>query len=196
MTEENKQKLLAAGYGRLIEWAENPLLETGYAGSMFQNNKEVLVDRRKFPGATPVAPASDETLKNIITIAPVIRLTFKDVPRLTKENFFSHVWEISHGAFQMFCDWIDEYKKRIGWDFFFTGALYVKSNIKFHDMPIAMQIGIFMEFFFEQGVTLDPLGGLDDILYEIMEWFYELGEKKDTFEEEQGTTEGLIPDGN
>jgi hypothetical protein len=75
--------------------------------------------------------------------------------KLTKENFWDELYE-RYSAVQVFCDWIDEYKKRVNWNVLFNGGIreypYVNGVIKFtdvpkfHDLPIAMQWGIFQQF--------------------------------------------------
>jgi len=73
---------------------------------------------------------------------------------LTKENFWNEMMDKYPHATKMFCDWIDEYKKAVGWDALF-GAYETKPNgkvvysriaPKFHDLPNAMQLGIWIVF--------------------------------------------------
>lgn len=70
---------------------------------------------------------------------------------LTKENFWNALTEKYPEQMKQFCDWVDEYKQRIDWDNLFREN---DSNIaapKFHDLPIAMQFGIFCQFSIESG---------------------------------------------
>lgn len=76
---------------------------------------------------------------------------------LNKENFWND-WYRSHPeAVDLFCKWIDEYKRNIGWNDLFAdlrGTIKYKPGVnhfttKFHDIPIAMQFGILMQFFHE-----------------------------------------------
>lgn len=80
---------------------------------------------------------------------------------LTKENFFNEMLEKYPKAMKHFCEWIDEYKKAVGWDKLFNDH-YHQSNIrraangeicsidfstpKYHDLPYAMQYGIWIEY--------------------------------------------------
>lgn len=71
---------------------------------------------------------------------------------LTKENFWNAIQEQYPVEMKMFCDWIDEYKKRVQWNMLFKhlpgysgGAVGFKYP-KYHDLPLAMQIGIFIQF--------------------------------------------------
>lgn len=74
---------------------------------------------------------------------------------LTKENFWNDIQEKHPKQMKVFCDWIDEYKKRTNWDFWMKKCITVDLENdnnkqlripKFHEIPIAMQIGIIMEF--------------------------------------------------
>lgn len=62
---------------------------------------------------------------------------------LTKENFFNRMMESYPVACKRFCDWIDEYKKEADWSILF---LHRRRYIKYHDIPHAMQLGIFIAF--------------------------------------------------
>lgn len=60
-----------------------------------------------------------------------------------KNNLFDSLYETQPKAMKLFCDWIDEYKKECEWlDIFAIG-------VKFHDIPIEMQLGILLRFFSE-----------------------------------------------
>jgi hypothetical protein len=65
---------------------------------------------------------------------------------LTKENFWNEVMATYPNATKLFCDWIDEYKKEIEWDYLFANGIINRKPIKFHDIPHAMQQGIWIEF--------------------------------------------------
>lgn len=73
---------------------------------------------------------------------------------LTKENFWNELHEKYPSQMKVFCDWIDEYKKRVNWEYIFshTNSEYTQyagfslRTPKFHEIPIAMQIGIIVEF--------------------------------------------------
>lgn len=79
---------------------------------------------------------------------------------LTKENFWNEIQDRYPGGFHEFVIWIDEYKKKVGWEkLFFPDALedgtLVYTNIKFHDLPTAMQVGIFIQYWMETGHRYD-----------------------------------------
>lgn len=78
---------------------------------------------------------------------------------LTKENFWNDIYARYPQQVQKFCDWIDEYKKRVNWDnlFFnedpeFYDHAAKGRKIKYHDLPLAMQLGIFIQFVSENPV--------------------------------------------
>lgn len=75
---------------------------------------------------------------------------------LNKENFWNEFHKKFPEAVDRFCSWIDEYKKRpdVEWDKLFHNyaPAEVKDDgetmhmVKFHDLPIAMQMGILTQF--------------------------------------------------
>lgn len=117
--------------------------------------------------------------------------------KLTKENFWNDLMEKYPEEMKQFCAWIDEYKERVDWKRLFnTGTDYtgylgmpgkpitefkqVREAPKYHDLPIAMQVGIFFLFTSEQreGETMCALFGqdespnsIDDFVTAIKEWF-------------------------
>src|SRR5687768_11595223 len=71
---------------------------------------------------------------------------------LNKENFFNEIGKKYPQALAHFNQWIDEYKKEVGWDELF-GNVYRPDHsdeIKFHDLPYDMQNGIFARFDLEK----------------------------------------------
>lgn len=67
--------------------------------------------------------------------------------KLTKENFWNDLYAKHPSQMKNFCDWVDEYKRRIDWQkLFFTPHATHARDIKYHDLPIAMQIGIFLQY--------------------------------------------------
>ena len=88
---------------------------------------------------------------------------------LTKENFFNKMQEKYPKAMYKFCKWIDEYKEKNNWgDLFKTpleeGFRQLHYSRKYHELPLAMQVGIFMEFMEDIGIIgsyQDPRSLLD-----------------------------------
>jgi len=98
-----------------------------------------------------------------------------ELTNLNKENFFNILYERYPLAMQEFCDWIDQYKIDCNWSEIFG------DKIKYHHLPIAMQIGIWVEFIFsfdgDKDVSEDITYGLDykqdDNIWEwFSEWMY------------------------
>lgn len=73
---------------------------------------------------------------------------------LTKENFWNEMMEKYPEQMKKFCDWIDDYKASVNWESLFgthkttDGGRIVCSYSapKFHDLPFAMQLGIWAEY--------------------------------------------------
>ncbi len=70
---------------------------------------------------------------------------------LNKENFWNEMQKKYPNAMGEFCNWIDIYKKENNWDSLFNAGLMVPIRgqsvaPKFHDLPLAMQMGIINEF--------------------------------------------------
>lgn len=79
------------------------------------------------------------------------------IENLNKENFWNDLYEKYPDAMKVFCEWIDAYKIKNDWLFMFNiGRGYRTSKgeypnaPKFYDIPLAMQIGIWIEFVTEQ----------------------------------------------
>lgn len=75
---------------------------------------------------------------------------------LTKENFWNDLQEKYPEQMKLFCDWIDDYKKRVDWNTLFRQDVCSHCPDppigipKFHEIPVAMQIGIYSQFLSEQ----------------------------------------------
>jgi hypothetical protein len=95
---------------------------------------------------------------------------------LTKENFWNEMMEKYPKAAKSFCEWIDEYKKAVGWNGLFRESNsrdengdIVGGTKKYHELPYAMQYGIWIEFcrqnlhqFFEQSEHLCDFVDLEE----------------------------------
>lgn len=101
---------------------------------------------------------------------------------LTKENFWNELTEYSPSVMDDFCKWIDEYKKRVDWgQLFYTPHSPQNRDIKFHDIPIEMQVGIFFQFTLEYWTGEsnhllhdNVINSMHDFAQAIREWFIEL----------------------
>ena len=67
---------------------------------------------------------------------------------LTKENTFDELQQLYPEGMKVFLAWIDEYKKANEWDKLFGDGMgrFDRDAPKFHELPLAMQAGIFVEF--------------------------------------------------
>jgi hypothetical protein len=79
---------------------------------------------------------------------------------LTKENFWDGMTVRFPKAMKLFCQWIDDYKAAVEWETLFNhcGLVYIadargnktttieRPAPKFHEIPYAMQQGIWIEF--------------------------------------------------
>jgi hypothetical protein len=110
----------------------------------------------------------------------------EEIKTLTKENFWNDAFKRWPDQVAAFCKWIDEYKVRVDWKRLFAVRTYTNYDDgtrcemelrqpKYHDLPIAMQIGIFIQFtfeyekqeeFFEVGPTT-----MDEFIAGMKDWF-------------------------
>lgn len=75
----------------------------------------------------------------------------KSIINLSKRNFFDIVEKEYSNAIEFFYKWIDTYKEAVSWEAFFDKEL----KPKFHDIPLHMQKGILMEFFYLQKLLIN-----------------------------------------
>lgn len=108
------------------------------------------------------------------------RNNMKAPTSLTKENFWNDLQANHPKAMKLFCDWIDDYKLRVGWNGLFNMNVYHplnKSNTpKFHDLPIGLQIGIFFQFttevdYFNLFKMYENPISMEDFTEAIKKWF-------------------------
>jgi hypothetical protein len=62
---------------------------------------------------------------------------------LGKDNFWNEMHGKYPAAVELFKEWIDGYKKEVEWRSLF------RPEVKFHDIPYEMQMGIMNRFFIE-----------------------------------------------
>ncbi len=75
---------------------------------------------------------------------------------LTKENFWDEMEQRYPKAMAHFKEWIDRYKSEHNWEQLFNHGAFMSGKIypnphkvvapKYHELPIAMQFGIFLEW--------------------------------------------------
>jgi len=83
---------------------------------------------------------------------------------LNKDTFWDNCYFLYPKSTQKFCNWIDEYKKKVGWTTLF------KEDVKFHDIPLAMQTGIWLEYMQEQGCYMEIDVMEFDLEDDILNW--------------------------
>jgi hypothetical protein len=64
---------------------------------------------------------------------------------LTKENFWNEIIQKYPNASKVFLEWINEYKKQSNW------GNVLGNKVKFHDLPYAMQAGVWLEYLCNRG---------------------------------------------
>jgi hypothetical protein len=103
--------------------------------------------------------------------------------KMTKANFWDGLKTEYPDQTTDFLMWLDEWKRRERWnELFGEGHLYAKGvgeqlivrNVKFHDLPNAMQIGIFIQYTVETGAH--PFHCQDELIMDawqmaIGQWF-------------------------
>lgn len=168
------------------------ILQTGYYWVQYPNPDRWAIEyfdgqEKRWRLNRPGYPVTTELFtKSILKIARYIGIKPPDggepkvvPPVLTKENFWNDLHEKYPGGMAWFCQWVDEYKIK-------NPAVFA-SGLKFHDLPTAMQVGVFIEFTMSHGqFCFFPDG--PDYLYEmtdaIQEWF--------SYEEDRAMTEKQV----
>jgi hypothetical protein len=107
-------------------------------------------------------------------------LSLQSYLRLSKENFWDELTEKYQLQMLEFTAWIDGYKERTNWNVLFNNfghRLSGTDEIKYHDLPFAMQLGIFIEYQMDAekgivfpGSSLEP-EDLESWIFEIKNWF-------------------------
>lgn len=89
---------------------------------------------------------------------------------LTKEGFWNPLFAKHPVLMKEFCEFIDEYKASIDW------IKLLGANTKYHDLPIEMQVGIFIQFTMTRASYENLLQGthvqsLEQLSAAIQDWF-------------------------
>jgi hypothetical protein len=75
--------------------------------------------------------------------------------KMDKAGFWDALSEKYPEEFASFADWVDEYKRRNKWDRLFNERAMRPGMghmiVKYHDLPNAMQLGIFIQYTIETG---------------------------------------------
>lgn len=75
---------------------------------------------------------------------------------LNKENFWNALEQKYPVAMQRFKEWIDAYKNEVDWS-----ELFAEYEVKLHDIPIEMQLGILLRFVAE---SLNDMGSYNSLM--------------------------------
>lgn len=68
-------------------------------------------------------------------------------------EFWDKLKEKYPHAMKDFSEWIDQYKRDVNWNWIFNETHSTSANIpKYHDLPDAMQFGIFQEYRFKNKI--------------------------------------------
>jgi len=101
---------------------------------------------------------------------------------MLKDSFWAEIEARWPGEFKRFTAWVDEYKNKTGWEDLFAGKVdrpeFVGfTGAKYHDLPAAMQIGIFLQYCIEENHRYEFLEGqpksMGKLVDLIKEWFCE-----------------------
>lgn len=103
---------------------------------------------------------------------------------MLKDSFWAEIKERWPGEFQLFSAWVDKYKSGQNWLLLFNSNSEYQNAMgqnaiapKFHDLPPAMQIGIFLQYCIEQPHRYEFLegqpGSMAKLVDMVKEWFCE-----------------------
>ena len=105
--------------------------------------------------------------------------------RMNKANFWDKLETEYPEQMGDFKKYIDEYKRREDWANLFPGRIIYGDDdvmgkyrqvipVKFHDLPNAMQIGIFIQYTIENGdaAFMENPSNMQDYQNGILKWFF------------------------
>lgn len=103
---------------------------------------------------------------------------------LSKNNFWIEIENRWPGEWNRFRSWIDDYKKKVNWNLLFNSQSDYQDKEgknapapKYHDLPAAMQLGIFIQYCLEEDHRYEFIEGLPstmaEMIIEMREWFGE-----------------------
>ena len=107
---------------------------------------------------------------------------------MTKANFWDKIQSEYPEEMGEFLSWLEEFKRRENWSDLFgqigqakpfpDGSINWADRLKFHDLPNAMQIGIFIQYTIEQGGESFFQPGAEmwtmaNMIQAIRQWFHD-----------------------
>lgn len=104
---------------------------------------------------------------------------------LNKETFWNPLMERFPKAMDEFCQWVDEYKAANAWPLLFSG-----DQIKFHDIPFDMQVGIILWFIeMKEGDTFSREGYIEYMRARFTDYFID---REITLDNEQRNGNSMV----
>ena len=98
--------------------------------------------------------------------------------KMSKGEFWDAISDKYPEEFADFAEYVDEYKRREGWSKLFDERIVMgmgRMITKYHDLPNAMQLGIFIQYTVESGLSfIHPEfipQIMDDYIGSIEAWF-------------------------
>lgn len=106
--------------------------------------------------------------------------------KMTKSGFWDQIERDFPELMADFKSWVDEWKRRVDWEHLFPfqlvgrtddimGKYYEQYPLKFHHLPNAMQIGIFIQYTIERGGAsfFGNYWNMEDHVNGVRAWFHE-----------------------
>lgn len=110
---------------------------------------------------------------------------------LTKENFWDELQKLYPEGLKIFTDWVDGYKESLNWELLFNSVkdpVVIPPAPKYHELPFAFQLGIWLEFAIARGGCSYELDFLEyDLKEEITNYVKLILQREATFENTFGT---------
>lgn len=105
------------------------------------------------PAALKLIKAMPFEVKWPFDLSKIDEPRFVPENNLNKKDFWNGIIGQYPKAGKLFCNWIDDYKRAISWELYFVNCTTESHHIKFHDLPLDMQIGIIVRFFWENNMN-------------------------------------------
>lgn len=137
-----------------------------YGNALKKNLSDELLSRKSHPGS----------------IVEVHYINKDDIQFLTKDPFWNNLLAKYPGEMNTFLHFIDEYKVAVSWKRLFnTGSPHYDQqgwhDPKFHDLPIAFQVGVFLAYLIQEPHRYEFFEGMPTswtkMAEEITKWFCE-----------------------
>lgn len=104
-------------------------------------------------------------------------------------DFWNELKDKYPAEMTIFGDWVDRYKEKVHWKYLFRSDTGIKLELpKFHQLPSAMQLGIFIQFTVEaRPIMLIPFptseeqihATMEEWIQDVRQWFYNSHEARE-----------------